>query len=601
MNEELYISDYVVFAPVPRSADSVNRVHSAASRPSVGLSDESEVHAMSDRPVRARRPSKVTKTAAAKKTTTTRSTPAKRTAKATVAKAPRRSSPTAKAPEVSVGTDAAFAASSGQPRRRLKNISEVRHFFRTNDVPILFFGATPFNLLGLDRWIRNFSYITYYDAWDGAHPRVFTPTHKPYREFESGEEINNWLLTNAEVRAHIDAATPRGVRPKVAMVFFNSETEDICKELGYDLILPAASLRQHLDSKIVTTRLGNEAGAPSVPNVLTRIDDWAGLQAVAQKAGLGDELVVQTPYGDSGKTTFFISSEADWKKHSADIVGEEIKVMRRINNRPVAVEAVLTRCGTIVGPFMSELIGYKRLTPARGGWCGNEMFPEVLAGESRRIATQLVRRLGDRLAKEGYRGFFEVDVLVDTDTGEVYLGELNPRISGASSITNVTAGAYADVPLFLFHILEYMNVDFDLDVDEINERWEELASADVWSQMVMKETDDIVQRLTATPRTGQYSLDANGGLVFRRAALDWHQLQNEREAFFLRIYGPGDYRWKGADLGVLVTKGRLQVDNGHGKSSLAIRARHLIDSVRAEYAGEPIAEPPTPRPDVGVK
>ena len=543
---------------------------------------------MSDRPVRARRPSKVTKKATAKKSTTGRSTPAKRTATPSAAKATRRAGPTAKPREVSVGTDAAFASGSGgaPPRRRLKNISEVRHFFRTNDVPILFFGATPFNLLGLDRWVRNFSYITYYDAWDGAHPRVFTPAHKPYREFESGEEINNWLLTNPEVRAYVDAATPRGVRPKVAMVFFNSETEDICKELGYDLILPAASLRQHLDSKIVTTRLGNEAGAPSVPNVLTRVDDWAGLRAVAEKAGLGDELVVQTPYGDSGKTTFFISSEADWRKHSADILGEEIKVMRRINNRPVAVEAVLTRCGTIVGPFMSELIGYKRLTPARGGWCGNEMFPEVLTGESRRTATQLVRRLGDRLAKEGYRGFFEVDVLVDTDTGEVYLGELNPRISGASSITNVTAGAYADVPLFLFHILEYMNVDFDLDVDEINERWEELASADVWSQMVMKETDDIVQRLTATPRTGQYSLDASGGLVFRRAALDWHQLQNEREAFFLRIYGPGDYRWKGADLGVLVTKGRLQVDNGQGKSSLAIRARHLIDSIRAEYAGD---------------
>ena len=81
----------------------------------------------------------------------------------------------------------------------------------------------------------------------------------------------------------------------------------------------------------------------------------------------------------------------------------------------------------------------------------------------------------------------------------------------------------------------------------------------------MKETDDIVQRLTATPRTGQYSLDASGALVFRRSALDWHQLQNESEAFFLRIYGPGDYRWKGADLGVVVTKGRLQVDSGDGQ------------------------------------
>jgi hypothetical protein len=337
-----------------------------------------------------------------------------------------------------------------------------------------------------------------------------------------------------------------------------------------------------------------------VPNVLTKVADWAGLVAAAEKAGLGDELVVQTPYGDSGKTTFFISSEADWRKHSADIVGQDIKVMRRINNRPVAVEAVLTRCGTIVGPFMSELIGYPNLTPAPGGWCGNEMYPEVLIGENRKAATQLVRRLGDRLADEGYRGFFEVDVLVDTDTGEVYLGELNPRISGASSITNVTAGAYADVPLFLFHILEFMNVDFDLDVDEINDRWEELASEDVWSQMILKETDDIVQRLTATPRTGQYSLNGSGALVFRRAALDWHQLQNESEGFFLRIYGPGDYRWKGADLGVLVTKGRLQVDTG-SNSALAIRAKHLIDSIRAEYAGTPLVEPGQAPTSAGMK
>jgi hypothetical protein len=560
-----------------------------------------------DRPVRARRSSTATKKTPvqktpAKKTSTAKATPAKRTPPKPAEAAPPR--------EVSIGTDAAFAPGSGLARRRLKNISEVRHFFRTNDVPILFFGATPFNLLGLDRWVRNFSYVSYYDAWDGAHPRVFTPTRKPYQEFESGEEINNWLLANAEVRAHIKAATPRGVRPKVAMVFFDSETEDLCRELGYDLILPAASLRERLDSKIVTTQLGNEAGAPSVPNVLTKVDGWAGLRAAAEKAGLGEELVVQTPYGDSGKTTFFISSEAVWRKHSDDIVGQEIKVMRRINNRPVAVEAVLTRCGTIVGPFMSELIGYQNLTPSRGGWCGNEMFPEVLTGESRRIATQLVRRLGDRLAKEGYRGFFEVDVLVDTDTNDIYLGELNPRISGASSITTVTAGAYADVPLFLFHILEFMNVDFDLDVDEINERWEELASADVWSQMVMKETDDVVQQLTATPRTGQYSLDSTGALVFRRPALDWHQLQNESEAFFLRIYGPGDYRWKGADLGVVVTKGRLQVDSGSGsnagsassgKSSLTIRARHLIDSIRDEFAGTPIAEPAASKSNAGIK
>ncbi len=94
----------------------------------------------------------------------------------------------------------------------------------------------------------------------------------------------------------------------------------------------------------------------------------------------------------------------------------DVKVMKRINNRPVAVEAVLTRYGTVVGPFMSGLTGYTKLTPYRGGWCGNEMYPEVLEGKLRHQASRLVRRLGDRLAAEGYRGFFEVDVLVWTST-----------------------------------------------------------------------------------------------------------------------------------------------------------------------------------------
>jgi hypothetical protein len=547
-----------------------------------------------------RRPvAKTTARKAAAKKTAAKKAPARRTTKKASAE---YTEPAGIEPVPTLGTDAAFApaAPAAAPRRRtLRNMSEVRHFFRTNDVPIYFVGATPFNLLGLDRWVRNFTYLTYYDAWDGAHPRVFTPRHKPYVEFESGEDINNWLLRNAEVRAFI-AARSNGDRPKIAMVFFDEETERICEELGYDLILPPAALRTHLDSKLVTTRLGNEVGVPSVPNVMATVESWDELVAAAKDAALGTDgnidLVVQTAYGDSGKTTFFIAAEDDWDKHADDITGEEVKVMKRIDNRPVAVEAVLTSCGTVVGPFMSELTGHPQLTPYRGGWCGNEMFPEVLTGELRVKAADLVRRLGDRLGKEGYRGFFEVDVLVDVDTDEVYLGELNPRISGASSITNVTAGAYADVPLFLFHLLEYLDVELAIDVDEINERWQELAAVDLWSQMIIKETSPGVELIRTGAPTGQYALDMSGALVFRRAALDWHQLQNEGEAFFLRIYGPGDYRWKGADLGVLVTKGRLQTGRPGEPADLTIRARHLIDSIRAHYTGTPMMPPPDTLP-----
>ncbi len=104
--------------------------------------------------------------------------------------------------------------------------------------------------------------------------------------------------------------------------------------------------------------------------------------------------------------------------------------MKRINCRAAAVEAVITRHGTVVGPVMRDLTGHPELTPYSGGWCGNDIFPDALSPEHRERARVLTEQLGDRLATEGYRGFFEVDYLVDVDTGELYLGELNPRLSG---------------------------------------------------------------------------------------------------------------------------------------------------------------------------
>jgi biotin carboxylase len=355
-------------------------------------------------------------------------------------------------------------------------------------------------------------------------------------------------------------------------------------------------LRRRLDSKIVTTRLGDEAGAPSVPNVLGAASSWKELKELAAGNDLGRDLVVQTPYGDSGKTTFFIAAKKDWEKYAEDIVGEQLKVMKRIDNKAAAVEACITRHGTIVGPFMTDLTGYPELTPYKGGWCGNDLFPEALTPEQRATAIGHVRRLGDRLAQEGYLGFLEIDVLIDLATDEVYLGELNPRISGASSMTNVTAGAYADVPLFLFHLLEFMDVDYAIDIEELNERWRELAAVDVWAQLIMKEPTDSVERILEAPRTGTWHLDEDGNLEFAGVSNDWHDVTHEDEAFFLRVYGPGDFRFRGADLGILVTKGRMQTAEGLTKSS-----RSYIDGIRSRYVSEPLPQPPSLMPIGYVK
>lgn len=473
--------------------------------------------------------------------------------------------------------------------RALVGLAEVRAFLRVNPTPVFFVSPTPFNLLGLDRWVRNFWYVSYYDSFEGVHPRVFVPRERAAREFASLEDVNNWLLGNKEVA---DFVRLKGTGGKASFVMFDEESERLASELGLEVIHPSAALRRHLDSKLVTTRLGNRARVPSVPNVLGRAAGWDELRALADGAGLGDDLMVQTAYGDSGRTTFRVRGERDWDRNAKALVGEELKVMRYIsNNRAVAIEAVITRHGTIVGPPMTDFTGYPELTPYHsGGWCGNDIYPDALTPKQQRRVRKLVRRFGAELAKEGYRGFFELDFNVDMDTGDVWLGELNPRVSGVSPMTNVTVAAYADMPLYAFHLLEHLGRDYEIDVEEINARWARFAADDVWSQVILKETAERVELFTATPRTGVWRLAEDGSVAYARTGFDWHSILDESEAFYLRVASPSDWRYRGADLGVLVTRGRMQTDD----RELTPRCRQWLEGIKSQFASTP-ATPPEQR------
>ncbi|WP_411351480.1 biotin carboxylase [Leisingera aquaemixtae] len=468
------------------------------------------------------------------------------------------------------------------PSAALNNISEIRRHFHRNEDPVYFVSATNFNLLGLDEWCKNFKYICYIDCYGGKHPNVFCPSEQPHAEFQSIEDINNYLLQHKEV---VEWIKGRGGKPKFVFLMFDEETERLAKELGGEVWFPSAKLRQSMDNKIETVRIGNKAGVPSVPNVLAEVKDYEDLKKTCEKAGIGHDVVLQSAFGDSGHTTFFINSEADFRRHEHEIVGEgEIKIMKRIDCHGSAIEACATREGTIVGPLMTELVGFKELTPYRGGWCGNEIFSTAFPPKTRERARELTFKFGEQLRKEGYRGYFELDFLIDKKTGEIWLGELNPRITGASSMTNHAAFAHADAPLFLFHLLEFSKKKFKLDVAELNDRWADPKMIDSWSQMVIKHTDDSVDIATEVPETGIYRMAEDGTVQFDR--FDYHRraVESEQEAFFLRILQPGDYRYEGADIGILVTRGRSMTPG----FQLNDRGKRWIDAIKSNVKARPL-------------
>jgi len=179
-------------------------------------------------------------------------------------------------------------------------------------------------------------------------------------------------------------------------------------------------------------------------------------------------------------------------------------------------------------------------------------------------------------------GYFELDFLIEEKTNKVYLGELNPRITGASSITNHAVFALADCPLYLFHILEWMDVDYEISVRQLNARWAKPENIDNWSQMVIKHTDDTVNIVTEAPPSGIYKIDENGEISFSRFDTHRRAVEDESEAFFLQILRPGDYQYEGADMGILVSRGRFMTD----RFELNERGKKWISGIKKLFKAE---------------
>jgi hypothetical protein len=473
----------------------------------------------------------------------------------------------------------------------LDGVSDIRRAFHKNEEPLYFISATNFNLLGADEWIKGFKFICFIECFDGLHPNVFSPKKEiPHDDFEGIEDINNYLLQHPEVQDYIKTRSVDGRAGKAMFLMFNEKTEELAEKLGLEIMFPKAEMRTFLDNKVNTNRIAERAGVACVPYVLSKVENYEHLREVSKE--LGNDLVIQTPFGDSGHTTFFISNEEEYNEYAEEIEKEEeVKIMKRIRCRGSAIEACVTRHGTIVAPLMTELVGFKELTPYEGGWCGNEIYPNAFTPELREKAIENTQLFGNQLREEGYKGYFELDFLIDQDNGEIYLGELNPRVTGASSITNHAVFALADAPLFVFHILEWMDIEYDLNIEELNNRWARQENIDGWSQLIVKHTEDTVEYVTESPKSGIWRMYDTGHIQFDRMDTHRRAVENENEAFFLRITRKGDYLYEGADMGILVTRGRMMTDDFR----LNNRAKHWIKAIRSQFKSEMVEDKKKPK------
>lgn len=232
------------------------------------------------------------------------------------------------------------------------------------------------------------------------------------------------------------------------------------------------------------------------------------------------------------------------------------------------------------------MVGFPELSPFGGGWCGNEVFgawaSELLTPEIWRQARQAVIAMGEELRREGCWGCFGLDLLLDQDTGTLYLGEMNPWITGASPMTNQAAVDARRPPLLLFHLLEWMGIDFSFDGDEFNEHWLQASAVAPWSQLIIEHTREASETMTGAPPSGLWRMLPDGQLAFVRPAFHPGSPAGDDEVLLMRTMDRGYDVGRGSSIGRLAARGRLMDDNHR----LTDRAQAWIQGFRGMFTCE---------------
>jgi hypothetical protein len=109
--------------------------------------------------------------------------------------------------------------------------------------------------------------------------------------------------------------------------------------------------------------------------------------------------------------------------------------------------------------------------------------------------------------------------------------------------------------------------------------------------LVLKQTTDEVEIITEAPPSGLWRMDENGEISFVRMETDWHNVTGADEAFYLRVYGANEYRYPGADLGVLLLRDRMQTADRELVPKAAQWARAITSKFRGVPVSVEIAQP----------
>lgn len=354
---------------------------------------------------------------------------------------------------------------------RFDKISEIKKIF-PKDLKVVGVGVSAFQRSGLGYILPNYEILSLLETNDLAAIRQICPVttivgERPEKLNTSSilqlNWVRNWLGKRKPLNLFVyKAATP---------------LDPIVADLGVHLLSTPGWIRKPLEDKKVFREEAVKAGVQIPAGVNLTLSALTEAKWDELKQKYGERLVFQlTDYSTGGgQGTFFVNNRSDWQKFWEFTNSPErqkelkfVNVCRRLPGRPASITGCATKYGVVTGLLQTQIIDQPELVGFQGRsgvWLGhdwNVRFSET----AQRNAEELCQKWGRHIYQKSYKGIFGLDVVVN-DRDEITAIECNSRYTGAFPVYTMLQLSQGEMPLDVWHLLEWLGVDYEMDINEV--------------------------------------------------------------------------------------------------------------------------------------
>ncbi|HLD60845.1 MAG TPA: ATP-grasp domain-containing protein, partial [Patescibacteria group bacterium] len=141
------------------------------------------------------------------------------------------------------------------------------------------------------------------------------------------------------------------------------------------------------------------------------------------------KFILQFNRAHTGSGTILIESEKQIQELKQKFPNREVRVTQFIDGSAFTVNSVVWGNKVLVGNISYQITGLPPFTDQKFATIGNDwaLHQRVLNSKQIKQFKQMATDIGKKLAKDGWKGLFGIDVIMDEKTRKLYLIEINAR------------------------------------------------------------------------------------------------------------------------------------------------------------------------------